>query len=32
VRQVAEAHGGNVTAESLNEGGARLHLQLSPAS
>ena len=32
VRQVAETHGGSVTAESLGEGGTRLRLQLSPAS
>jgi two-component system sensor histidine kinase MprB len=32
VRQVAEAHGGSVSAESLDEGGARLRLRLSPTS
>jgi two-component system sensor histidine kinase MprB len=32
VRQVAEAHGGTVSAESVPEGGARLRLRLSPIS
>jgi two-component system sensor histidine kinase MprB len=32
VRQVAEAHGGTVSAESVSEGGARLRLRLSPIS
>jgi two-component system sensor histidine kinase MprB len=32
VRQVAEAHGGSVSAESLREGGTRLRLRLSPTS
>jgi two-component system sensor histidine kinase MprB len=32
VRQVAEAHEGSVSAESLSEGGARLRLRLSPTS
>jgi two-component system, OmpR family, sensor histidine kinase MprB len=32
VRQVAEAHGGSVSAESLNDGGAQLRLSLSPTS
>jgi two-component system sensor histidine kinase MprB len=32
VRQVAEAHGGTVCAESASEGGARLRLRLSPTS
>jgi two-component system sensor histidine kinase MprB len=32
VRQVADAHGGTVCAESASEGGARLHLRLSPTS
>jgi two-component system sensor histidine kinase MprB len=32
VRQVAEAHGGSVSAEAADDGGARLRLQLSPIS
>jgi two-component system sensor histidine kinase MprB len=32
VRQVAEAHGGSVSAESLNDGGARMRLRLSQSS
>jgi two-component system sensor histidine kinase MprB len=32
VRQVAEVHGGSVSAESLSEGGARVRLRLSPTS
>jgi two-component system sensor histidine kinase MprB len=32
VRQVAEAHGGSVSAESLSEGGTRLRLRLSTTS
>ncbi|HYZ27559.1 MAG TPA: HAMP domain-containing sensor histidine kinase [Thermoleophilaceae bacterium] len=32
VRQVAEAHGGSISAESLSDGGARLRFQLSPTS
>jgi two-component system sensor histidine kinase MprB len=32
VRQVAEAHGGTVCAESVSDGGARLRLRLSPIS
>jgi two-component system sensor histidine kinase MprB len=32
VRQVAEAHGGTVSAEAVSDGGARLRLRLSPTS
>jgi two-component system sensor histidine kinase MprB len=32
VRQVADAHGGTVRAESVSEGGTRLRLRLSPTS